>query len=107
MPKVDVFTHLRPERPSVIADLDSLLVALSVELTDRIIPARPGGQRHGPGRPCAVTDAKLVCLAVAQVLLCYNDEHHWLRAARSHVGTCSPGCCPSPPTTTGCAGWPT
>jgi hypothetical protein len=33
-----------------------------------------------------VTDAELVCLAVAQVLLRYNDEHHWLRAARSRVG---------------------
>jgi hypothetical protein len=33
-----------------------------------------------------VTDAELVCLAVAQVLLRYNDEHHWLRAAPSRVG---------------------
>jgi hypothetical protein len=72
--------------PSVIADLDTLLVALYVELTDRIIPARPGGQRHGPGRPPAVTDAELVCLAVAQVLLRYHDEHHWLRAAPTRVG---------------------
>jgi hypothetical protein len=72
--------------PSVIADLDTLLIALYVELTDRIIPARPGGQRRGPGRPAAVSDAELVCLAVAQVLLRYNDEHHWLRAAPSRVG---------------------
>ena len=40
----------------------------------------------GLGRPCAVTDAEVVCLAVAQVLLRYNDEHHWLRAAPSRVG---------------------
>jgi hypothetical protein len=33
-----------------------------------------------------VTDAELVCLAVAQVLLRYDDERHWLRAARSRVG---------------------
>jgi hypothetical protein len=72
--------------PSVIADLDTLLIALYVELTDRIIPARPGGRRGGPGRPPAVTDAEVVCLAVAQVLLRYNDEHHWLRAAPSRVG---------------------
>ena len=72
--------------PSVIADLDTLLIALYVELTDRIIPARPGGQRRGPGRPAVVSDAELVCLAVAQVLLRYNDEHHWLRAAPSRVG---------------------
>ena len=49
-------------------------------------PARPGGQRRGPGRPAVVSDAELVCLAVAQVLLRYNDEHHWLRAAPSRVG---------------------
>jgi hypothetical protein len=70
----------------VIADLDTLLIALYVELTDRIIPARPGRRRRGPGRPPAVTDAELVCLAVAQVLLRYNDEHHWLRAAPTRVG---------------------
>jgi hypothetical protein len=33
-----------------------------------------------------VTDAELVCLAVAQVLLRYDDERHWLRAAAKHVG---------------------
>jgi hypothetical protein len=72
--------------PSVIADLDTLLIALYVELTDRIIPARAGRRRRGPGRPPTVTDAELVCLAVAQVLLRYNDEHHWLRAAPTRVG---------------------
>jgi len=46
--------------PSVIADLDTLLIALYVELTDRIIPTRPGGRRRGPGRHPAVTDAELV-----------------------------------------------
>ena len=69
----------------MIADLDTLLIALYVELTDRIIPSRPH-HRAGPGRPPAVTDAELVCLAVAQVLLRYNDEHHWLGAAPSRVG---------------------
>jgi hypothetical protein len=69
----------------VIADLDTLLIALYVELTDRVIPARGQGRR-GPGRPLQVTDAELVCLAVAQVLLRYNDERHWLRAAPNRVG---------------------
>jgi hypothetical protein len=69
----------------VIADLDTLLIALYVELTDRVIPAR-GQCRRGPGRPLEVTDAELVCLAVAQVLLGYNDERHWLRAAPTRVG---------------------
>jgi hypothetical protein len=33
-----------------------------------------------------VTDAELVCLAVAQVLLRYDDERHWLRAAPKLIG---------------------
>jgi hypothetical protein len=69
----------------VITDLDTLLIALYVELTDRVIPA-VGKRRRGPGRPLEVTDAELVCLAVAQVLLRYHDERHWLRAAPSRVG---------------------
>ena len=77
----------------MIADLDTLLTALYVELTDRIIPSLGIG-RSGPGKPPEVTDAELVCLAVAelvclavaQVLLRYDDERHWLRAARSRVG---------------------
>jgi hypothetical protein len=69
----------------VIADLDTLLIALYVELTDRVIPTL-GIRRRGPGRPPQVTDAELVCLAVAQVLLRYNDERHWLRAAPTRVG---------------------
>jgi hypothetical protein len=73
----------------VIADLDTLLIALYVELTDRVIPAL-GLRRRGPGRPPEVTDAELVCLAVAQVLLRYNDERHWLRAAPTRGDTCSP-----------------
>jgi hypothetical protein len=68
----------------VIADLDTLLIALYVELTDRIIPSR--SRHRGPGRPRLVTDAELVCLAVAQVLLRYDDERHWLRSAASRVG---------------------
>jgi hypothetical protein len=52
----------------------------------RFIPSRRPHQRAGPGRPPAVTDAELICLAVAQVLLGYHDEHHWLGAAPSRVG---------------------
>jgi hypothetical protein len=72
--------------PSVIADLDTLRIALYVELTDRIIPTLRPPERARPGRPATVTDAELVCLAVAQVLLRYDDEHHWLRAAPARVG---------------------
>ena len=46
----------------MIADLDTLLIALYVELTDRIIPSLGIG-RSGPGKPPEVTDAELVCLA--------------------------------------------
>jgi hypothetical protein len=69
----------------VIAGLDTLLTALYVELTDRIIPAR-GFTRHGPGGRPAVTGAELACIAVAQVLLRYDDERHWLRAAPKLAG---------------------
>ena len=69
----------------MIADLDTLLIALYVELTDRIIPSR-GLARRGPGQRPEVTDAELVCLAVAQVLLRYDGERHWLRAARKQIG---------------------
>jgi hypothetical protein len=43
----------------VIADLGTLLTALYVELTDRIIPLL-GFTRSGPGKPPDVTDAELV-----------------------------------------------
>ena len=69
----------------MIAGLDTLLTALYVELTDRIIPSS-GFARSGPGRPPEVTDAELVCLAVAQVLLRFDDERRWLRAAAGQVG---------------------
>jgi hypothetical protein len=69
----------------VIADLDTLLTALYVELTDHIIPSLGLG-RSGPGKPPEVTDAELACLAVAQVLLRYDNERHWLRAAPGRVG---------------------
>jgi hypothetical protein len=80
-----VFTHVSPWEVFVIADLDTLLIALYVELTDRVVPAT-GPRRRGPGRPPEVTDAELICLAVAQVLLRYDDERHWLRAAPHRVG---------------------
>jgi hypothetical protein len=84
VPKIGVLTHDRPLGPAVLADLDTLVTALYVESTDRIIPTlRP---RRGPGRPPQVTDAELVCLAVAQVLLGHHDERHWLRAAPARVG---------------------
>jgi hypothetical protein len=69
----------------MIADLDTLLTALYVELTDQIIPSC-GFTRSGPGGRPEVTDAELVCIAVAQVLLRHDDERHWLRAAPKLIG---------------------
>ena len=62
----------------VKTDLDTLLIALYVLIDDHVIPAG----RRGPGRPKRLTDAELVCLAVAQVLLGARSEHHWLRLCR-------------------------
>jgi hypothetical protein len=56
-----------------------------VELTDRVITSCGLGRR-GPGRPPDVTDAELACLAVAQVLLRFDNERHWLRAAPRLIG---------------------
>lgn len=63
------------------ANLDALLCAVYV-LLDEMLPPRT--RRSGP--PPQVTDAELICLAIAQVLLGYRSERHWLRAARKHVG---------------------
>jgi hypothetical protein len=70
----------------VDADLDTPLIAPYVDLEDRIVPALGRRLRRGPGRPPAVTDAQLVCRAVAQVPLGFHDERHRLRAATSRVG---------------------
>jgi hypothetical protein len=56
-----------------------------VELTDRIIPGR-GFARRGPGARPQVTGAELVCIAVAQVLLRFDGERHWLRIAPKLIG---------------------
>jgi Transposase DDE domain len=66
----------------VTADLDTLLTALYVLIDDHVIPS---GQR-GPGRPKKLSDAELVCLAVAQVLLGARSEHHWLRMCYGRLG---------------------
>ena len=64
------------------ADLDTLLTALYVLIDDHVIPPR---QRR-VGRPKKLSDAELVCLAVAQVLLGARSEHHWLRMCYARLG---------------------
>ena len=62
-------------------DLDTLLTALYVEIDDHVVPAR-----RGRGRRPRLTDAELVCLAVAQVLLGIDGEHRWIRFAYCRLG---------------------
>jgi len=66
----------------VNTDLDTLLVALYVLIDDHVL----GPQQRRPGRPKKLTDAELVCLAVAQVLLGARSEHHWLRLCYARLG---------------------
>ncbi len=63
-------------------DLDTLLIALYVEIDDHVIPS----VRPGRGQPKRLSDAELVCLAVAQVLLGARSEHHWLRMCYGRLG---------------------
>ena len=62
-------------------DLDALLTALYVEIDDHVVPAR-----RGRGRRPRLSDAELVCLAVAQVLLGFHVEHRWIRFAQCRLG---------------------
>jgi hypothetical protein len=66
----------------VTADLDTLLTALYVLIDDHVIDA---GLRR-PGHPKKLSDAELVCLAVAQVLLGARSERHWLRLCGGRLG---------------------
>jgi hypothetical protein len=66
----------------VTPDLDTLLIALYVEIDDHVIGS---GQRRR-GQPKRLSDAELACLAVAQVLLGARSEHHWLRMCHGRLG---------------------
>jgi Transposase DDE domain len=64
----------------VLADLDSLLTALYV-LVDDLLPGRIGA-----GRRPKISDAELITLAVAQILLDCHSERRFLRFARQRLG---------------------
>jgi hypothetical protein len=64
----------------VRADLDTLCIALYVTIDELF------GPRRGPGRKPKLSDAELVCLAVAQVLLGFGSERRWLRFAGQRLG---------------------
>jgi hypothetical protein len=59
--------------------LDTLLTALYVHIDDHLPRTR------WLGRPPRLTDAELVTLAVAQVLLGFHSEARWIRFARAHL----------------------
>ena len=61
-------------------DLDALLTALYV-LADDLLP-----KRRGPGRRPRISDAEIVCLAVAQIFLNRPKERAFLRTARRRLG---------------------
>jgi len=64
----------------VTADLDTLLTALYV-LADDLLPRRRRARRSPK-----ITDAELVCLAVAQILLDCPSERRFLRFAMTRLG---------------------
>ena len=66
-------------------NLDTLLTALYVDLDDRILPALGCSRTHRRGRKPVLSDAELLCLAVAQQLLEVSSERRWIRYARKHL----------------------
>jgi len=69
-----------------MTDLDTLLTALYVFCDDHLTPP----ERKRPGRRKKLSDAELICLAVAQVLLGFPSQHHWLRFAYGRLGRLFP-----------------
>ena len=66
----------------MFADLDDLLSALYV-FADDFLPRRDPSR---PGRKPKISDAEVICLAVAQVLLDCPKERRFLRFARRRLG---------------------
>jgi hypothetical protein len=69
----------------VTNNLDTLLTALYVDLDDRVLPALGWSRDHLPGGKPQLSDAELICLAVAQQLLSIASERRWIRYARAHL----------------------
>jgi transposase len=74
----------------VTNNLDTLLTALYVDLEDRLLPAVGWSRDHRPGRKPRLSDAELICLAVAQHLLGIASERRWIRWAGTHLRTTFP-----------------
>lgn len=65
-------------------DLNTLLLTLYVHLEDRVLPALGWSRRHVRGRKPVLSDAELICLAVAQHLLGIASDRRWIRYAHTH-----------------------
>lgn len=66
----------------MLTDLDDLLTALYVFADDFL----PGRAKSKPGRKPRISDAEVICLAVAQVLLDCAKERRFIRFARRRLG---------------------
>jgi hypothetical protein len=67
----------------VRACLDDLVIALYVTIDELL---GPDPRRGRAGRKPRLSDAELVCLAAAQVLLGCHGEHRWLRFCYGRLG---------------------
>ena len=79
-------------------DLDTLLTALYVRIDDYLTG------RVRAGRRPRLTDAELLTLATAQVLLGVRSEARWLRLVPAALPGAFRICPASPATTSGCVG---
>jgi hypothetical protein len=72
----------RVSKISLCRPTSTLLSALHVFCDDHLVPP----QRRHPARRKKPSDAELICLAVAQVLLDRPSQHRWLRFAYDRLG---------------------
>lgn len=66
-------------------NLDILLTALYVDLDDQVLLSLGWSREHRPGRKPRLKNAELLCLVVAQRLLGFASERHWVRFARAYL----------------------
>lgn len=71
--------------------LNTLLTTLYVYLDDHVLPGLGMSRDRRPGRKPVLSDAELLCLAVAQHLLGFSSESRWIRYSRIHLSEMFPG----------------
>jgi hypothetical protein len=75
----------------VNTQLNTLLTTLYVYLDDHVLPDLGMSRDRRPGRKPVLSDAELLCLAVAQHLLDFSSESRWIRYSRIHLSGMFPG----------------